>query len=299
MAKAKQKETVTTKQNSILENLKKFNIKSILIVAVILMAFVIGRLTQKVEDLTGVSATTNTTATTTGTGTAGTTTPTVSLDTIKGLWDKNIIKLGNANSKLLFVEVVDPSCPYCHAAGGYDPEVGQQMGTQFTYSANGGSYQPPASEMENLVKQGKASMAFVYYPGHGDGEVGMTALYCANEQSKFWQVNNLLMSNAGYNLMNNTKIKFNPTQTDITNGFRAYQPQDATTMANFLKSAVDTNFMTSCINSKKYVSQLTDDTNLATSLGVTGTPGFFVNSTLYPGAYSWTDMQSTVNSALK
>jgi protein-disulfide isomerase len=38
---------------------------------------------------------------------------------------------------------------------------------------------------------------------------------------------------------------------------------------------------------------------LGQSLGVSGTPGFFVNDTNFAGAYSFTDMESIVTSALK
>lgn len=256
----------------------------VLVVLSIGLAFMVGVLWQKVSNLEkgGVtSGTSGTTNTTTAQQPAATT---VSLSTIKGLFGQNLIKFGDANKKLLFVEVVDPSCPYCHAAGGYDPELGQQMGAQFTYASKGGSYDPPALEMEKLVQSGQASMAFIFFPGHGNGEMGMKALYCAFDQGKFWQANALLMSNAGYNLMNNT-VKNDKTQSGA--------------VADFLKSAVDATALKSCLDSGKYDARLTSEQALATSLGVQGTPGFFINATAYPGAYNWTDMKSTVDSAIK
>lgn len=254
----------------------------ILVVLSIGLAFIVGVLWQKVSSLEkgGSVAGTTTTATTPQQPAA----PTADINTVKGLFDKNLIKFGDASRKVLFVEVVDPSCPFCHAAGGYDPEVGTQMGAQFTYASKGGAYQPPATEMENLVNSGQASMAFVYFPGHGNGEMGMKALYCAFDQGKFWQANALLMSNAGYNLMNNT-VKNDKTQSG--------------TVANFLKGVLDAGALKSCIDSGKYDARLTSEQSLASSLGVQGTPGFFVNATTYLGAYSWSDMKSTVDAALK
>jgi len=61
----------------------------------------------------------------------------------------------------------------------------------------------------------------------------------------------------------------------------------------------DTNKLKSCIDSGKYDSRLTSDTQLASSIGVSGTPGFFVNDTNFAGAYSFKDMESIATSALK
>lgn len=273
MAKAKQKE--------VFQVFKKLNIRGVMIVVLILMAFVIGRLTQRVEDLEkGVTVANTTTATASTTPAA-----TISLDTIKGLWDKDVVKFGDANKKVLFVEVGDPSCPYCHAATGENHTIYQALGgTSFQLIADGGTYDSPVLEMRKLIDNGTASFAYVYYPGHGNGEMGMKSLYCANEKGKFWQVHDLIMSDAGYNIMNNV-IKNDKTQSQA--------------MATFLKSAVDPAFLKSCLDSGKYDARLTADMGIASTLGVQGTPGFFVNSTAYAGAYSWTDMKPTVDAALK
>lgn len=244
------------------------------------LAFVVGLLWQKVAKLEkdGVTNSNTTTA-------AQPAQTNVSLDTIKSLFGKNLIKFGDANNKVLFVEVVDPSCPYCHAAGGYDPELALKMGSQFTYASKGGSYDPPALEMEKLVQAGKASMAFVYFPGHGNGEMGMKALYCAFDQGKFWEANSLIMSNAGYNLMNDT-VKNDKNQSGV--------------IADFLKGVLNPGDLKSCIDSGKYDARLTDEQNLASNtLNVSGTPGFFINATAFAGAYSWKDMKSAVDAALK
>lgn len=208
----------------------------------------------------------------------------VSLDTVKGVFEKNVVKFGDKDRKLLFIEIADPSCPYCHVANGNDPEIGTQMGSQFTYASKGGSYIPPVPEMRKLVDEGKASYAFVYFPGHGNGEMGTKALYCAQDQGKFWDAENLLYSYAGYNLMNNT------VQNDKTK---------SGALADFLKGVLDSKALKTCIDSGKYDQRLVDEQNLGGSLAVAGTPGFFVNDKRFDGAYSWKDMQSTVDSALK
>jgi protein-disulfide isomerase len=137
--------------------------------------------------------------------------------------------------------------------------------------------------MKKLVDQGKAAFALIYSPGHGNGEMGMKALYCGFELGKFWEVDSLIMSNAGYNLMNNT-IKNDKTQSGA--------------LANFLGSVVDSVKMKICLDSGRYDSNLSSEPSLASGIGVNGTPGFFVNATKFAGAYGFDAMQSAVNTAL-
>jgi protein-disulfide isomerase len=98
-----------------------------LVVIAIGLAFFSGTLWQKVKNLEKGSGAAGTT--TQGT-TTGTTQPTVTLDTIKGLFSKDVIKFGSASKKVLFVELADPSCPYCHVAGGYNPKLAASIDTQ-------------------------------------------------------------------------------------------------------------------------------------------------------------------------
>jgi protein-disulfide isomerase len=252
----------------------------ILVVLSIGLAFMVGVLWQKVSSLEkgGVIPTTPTT------GTQQQAKPTVSMDTIKGLFSKDLLKFGDGNRKVLFVEIADPSCPYCHAADGANHQIYKSLGATFQLKADGGSYVAPVTEMKKLVDAGQASYTYIFYPGHGNGEMGMKALYCAQEKGKFWEARELIMSDAGYTLMNTT-VQNDKTKSQV--------------VADFLKSAVDATSMKSCLDSGKYDSRLSSDSALATSLGVQGTPGFYVNATAFPGAYSYTSMEEAVKAALK
>lgn len=245
----------------------------ILILISVALAFMVGVLWQKVNALEKGGTTPTTTTNTAGAPVA----PTVTLDQIKGLFDKNVIKIGDANRKLLVVEVADPSCPWCHVAGGKDKELYSQMGVDASYVA-------PVPELKKLVDEGKASYIYIYYPGHGNGEMGMKAMYCANEKGKFWEAHDLIMSNEGYNLLNTT-VKNDKTQSGK--------------IADFLKGVVDTKEMKSCLDSGKYDSVLADDTKLGGELGVTGTPSFFLNTTNFPGAVPFDQMKSTIDAIFK
>ncbi len=204
-------------------------------------------------------------------------------DQVKDLFSQDLIKFGDANKKVLLVEVADPSCPYCHIAGGKNPELNKQAGAQFLLKADGGTYVAPVPEMKKLVDEGKAGYVYIYTPGHGSGEMGQKALYCAYEKGKFWQAHDLLYSAEGYTLMND-KVKNDKAQSGA--------------IADFLKSAVPAADMKACLDSGKYDARISSDTTLAQSLAVYGTPGFFVNTARFAGAYSYTDMESAVTAAL-
>lgn len=231
-----------------------------------------------------------------GPGTAGTgvkTTPTpspqvqqqvtVTLDAVKNAFNKSQIKFGDSNKKLVAIEVSDPSCPYCQIVAGQNPELNKQAGARFSLVSDGGTYIAPVPELKKLLDSGKAAFAWIYTPGHGNGEMGTKAFYCANEQGKFWEVQDLLMSAKGYDLMNNT-VKNDKTKSGE--------------MANFLSSVIDPAFMKSCLDSGKYDNRLNEDVAVAQSLGISGTPGFFLNATPFAGAYSYKDMESVVKTAL-
>ena len=212
---------------------------------------------------------------------------TLTLDTIRGIFDYDVVKYGDGSRPLLVVEVTDPSCPYCQVAGGHNPELAAQIDARFTYASEGGSYQPPVPEIRKLVEEGKASYAFVYFPGHANGEMAAKALYCAFEQGKFWEVHDLLYSMEGYYLINNT-VKNDSSQSGV--------------LADFLKSAVDAQALRQCLDSGKYDGRPASEAALAAASLLDpqqgGTPTFILNTTRFSGAYSWTDMQATARAAL-
>ncbi len=210
--------------------------------------------------------------------------PEVSIDQIRDAFNKSLVKFGSTDKKVLFVEVADPSCPYCHIAAGKNPTLNKQAGDRFTLVTDGGSYEAPVPEMKKLVDNGQAAFAWLYTPGHGNGEMGTKAMYCAFEKGKFWEVHDKLMTAEGYTFLNDT-VKNDKTK--------------AKEVAEFFKSVFNVADMQKCLDSGKYDNRLQEDISLATGLGVQGTPGFFVNATKFAGAYSYTEMQSAVDSALK
>ncbi len=249
----------------------------------VICAFLIGSLYTKVQYLEKGSKTTAGTTPQQPSGQAPTQS-TVSLDQVKDAFNKSAIKFGDLKRKVLFIEVADPSCPYCHVAVGLNPELNKQVGDRFTLVSDGGSYIAPVPEMKKLVDSGKAALAWIYTPGHGNGEMGTKAMYCAFEKGKFWEVHDLLMTSKGYDLLNNT-IKNDKAKSGE--------------LAGFFKSVFDSAQMKSCLDSGKYDERLAEDVKLASGIGITGTPGYYVNETNFAGAYSWKDMETAVNESLK
>jgi len=199
----------------------------------------------------------------------------VDMDRVNALFaDSSNLVFGNKDAKLKFVEFSDTSCPYCHIAAGKDPELNKQVGSQFVMAAEGGSYVPPVEEIHKLVDAGKAAYLWIYTPGHGNGEMGARALYCANEKGKFWQAHDLLYNDKGYEV-NNTTVKNDKSK--------------AGELAEFLAPAVDKNFMKSCLESGKYDGRITSDPAIAQGFGYGATPTFFINDKVVEGAASWTD----------
>lgn len=257
----------------------------VLTILFVLAAFFIGRLSAQVEYLKGGGSTAAAQPNAQPTQAAQPQQQVqVSLSQIQALEDKKNIFFGDKNRKLTFVEFSDPSCPYCHVASGNDGELNKQMGPQFTMVADGGTYLAPVTEMRKMVESGKANFIWLYANGHGNGEMGAKALYCANEKGKFWQAHDLIMSQKGYDLMNNS-VKNDKTKSGD--------------VADFLKGVVNYNDMKNCLDSGKYDSRLTQDMSLAQAMGFQGTPFFFINTSPIVGAESFKDMQTVVDAALK
>lgn len=251
-----------------------------LIVALIIVSFFAGYLFFKVKSLEQKK----TTVVPTPAQQVQQPSTTVSLDKVKALFKNGYLKFGDANKKLLFVEITDPSCPYCQIAAGKNPELSKQAGSRFQYVSDGGSYTPPVPEIKKLVDEGKASLVILFGAGHGNGRLGMQALYCAYEKNKFWELHDKLMNNAGYDLLNNK------VQNDKKN-----IPQ----LVDFLTGEIDSNFLTSCLENGKYEKTLTRDEEIDPTLGFQGTPHFLVNTNIVNGAQDYKAFESFIKEALK
>ncbi|MFO0704324.1 MAG: DsbA family protein [Patescibacteria group bacterium] len=202
---------------------------------------------------------------------------------VKALFTKGNVIMGDANkAKNLVVEFSDPSCPFCHVAAGIDQTIGESMdpqGKRFVWKENGGTYEAPVTALRKLAKEGKIAFVQLYANGHGAGEIAAQALYCANDEGKYWEAHDLLYSKEGYDVIN----------TEVQN-----DKSKAPRMAEFLAGVTDSKKMESCLTSGKYAKKIADDMKLAQDMGFSGTPMFVINGKKFPGAYSFADMASAI-----
>jgi protein-disulfide isomerase len=110
---------------------------------------------------------------------------------------------------------------------------------------------------QNYIKTGKAKMIFKDFTIIGsDSVVAAHAAHCADEQGKFWEYHDTLYKN----------------WTGENNGWASAENQ--------LKFAdglgLDTTAFSECMSSGKYQSKIQASSNDAKTLGLSGTPGFFV-----------------------
>lgn len=257
------------------------NVSYLLIILLMVASFTAGYLFLKLQSQNAT--------TTAGTGTTQQVEQqapptTVDIAKVKALFKDGFMRFGDANKKVLFVEVSDPSCPYCHVAGGKNPELAAEMSPQFKYESEGGTYQPPVEAIRKLVEEGKASYVQIYAPGHGNGELATQAMYCAHDKGNYWEVHDLLMSKAGYDLIND----------DVKN-----DKEKIPTLVEFLSTATDPTALQACLENGTHADKIARDTQLAQTIGYQGTPHFIINETIFGGAQNFTAMKDKVEKLLQ
>lgn len=109
----------------------------------------------------------------------------------------------------------------------------------------------------NYIDTNKANLYFVDFPWAGvDSIAAAEASYCAGDQGKYWQYHDYLYQNQGA----------------IQSGWASTSnlKADASTIG------LDTNQFNSCLDSGKYADRVSHNKAVGTSLGVQGTPAFFI-----------------------
>ena len=114
--------------------------------------------------------------------------------------------------------------------------------------------------LSNYVETGKVKIIFKDFTIIGpDSIIAANAAHCADEQGKFWEYHDILYNNwAGEN-----------------NGWASYDNQ--LSFAQDVGLNIDE--FSECVKNEKYAAIITDSTSDARSLGLTGTPAFFVIGT--------------------
>ena len=115
--------------------------------------------------------------------------------------------------------------------------------------------------IENITETYNVSLCFRNFPlpSHPNAFIAAEAAECANEQNKFWEYHDILFENQ--NALDNQNLKQYAQQLNL-----------------------NTSQFNSCLDTEKYRLQIENDIQDGQSLGIRGTPTFFVNGKQVLGA---------------
>jgi protein-disulfide isomerase len=133
-----------------------------------------------------------------------------------------------------------------------------------------------AETMDPIMKdfEGKVKLVYRSYPILGQASVlAALASGCASDQGKFWEFHDLLFADQ----QNLTKEAFVKYAGDL---------------------ALDVETFTKCYDEQQHMSDIQSNYAYAQSLGVTGTPAFFINGTYVSGAQPYTVFADVINKEL-
>ncbi|MFZ0889034.1 MAG: thioredoxin domain-containing protein [Candidatus Binataceae bacterium] len=170
--------------------------------------------------------------------------------------------------------------PRFHVAVGDNPAIGPKDApvavAEFT------DFQCPyCKRAEPTVKQirdkygDKVRIVHVDFPlgMHNNAMNAAEAARCAEEQNKFWQYHDALFTDQG---------KLAPSDLKAT----------------AVKLGLDATKFNACFDSSKYAKKIAEDQALGKSLGVDGTPAFFVNGRMLTGAQPLQAFQEVIDEEL-
>jgi protein-disulfide isomerase len=177
--------------------------------------------------------------------------------------------LGPADAKVTVVEFSDFECPYCAAA----MDLHEGLISQF--KARDPSWEAAVPKLKELALQGKIKFVYRDFPLsiHRNAQKAAEAAECAKEQGKFWEMHDSLFEISGS--LSVTAMK--QIAKDI--GLNSAEFDD-------------------CLDSGAMVPEVQKDLADGTSLGVSGTPAFFVNGTLVSGAQPFSAFEQVINAEL-
>lgn len=180
-------------------------------------------------------------------------------DVLKKLTAGTFPAKGNKDAKVTIVEFADFRCPFCEKFfSDTEPQI-----------------------LKDYVDTGKAKFIFRNYAFLGPASVvAANAAECANEQGKFWDMYDYLYKNQ-------------PSESDIS----------MYTVANLTSGAataigLNTDQFSSCLSSNKYDKNQAADLAEGQSIGVSGTPTFYINGTQLVGAQPYASIKAVIDQEL-
>jgi len=148
---------------------------------------------------------------------------------------------GNQDAPITIIEFSDFQCPYC---------------ARF-------QIQTLPLILEQYVDTGKVKFVFRDFPiqnSHPNAMPAAVASECAHEQDKYWQYHDALFENQGV-----------WNKVELTSAITIFK--EFATKLDLNQDQFD-----SCLDSGKYIEEISSDLKDGKSYGVTGTPGFFIGN---------------------
>ncbi len=166
--------------------------------------------------------------------------------------------MGNTNAKVTVIEFADLRCPFCKQ---FHDNVFPQL-------------------KKDYIDTGKIQFYFRQFPFLGPASnVAADAAECAQDQGKFWQFEDYMYTNQ-------------PDESDTTLYTAANLAQVAGNMG------MDSNAFANCVTNKTDDARTQQDYTQGQAAGVSGTPTFYINGVQLVGAQPYTAFQSAINAAL-
>ncbi len=170
--------------------------------------------------------------------------------------------LGAKDAKVTIIYFSDPQCPFSER---FENNTYPQI-----YDA--------------YIKANKIKFAYRHYPLtsiHPNSQKASEAGECANEQNKFWEYQKILFEN---------QSTWSPqSSVDAVNSFTDYADE----------LNLNTDQFRSCLNTNKYEENVQKDITGGNQAGVDGTPTFFINGQRLVGAQPFDRISALIEQELK
>ncbi len=248
---------------------KDTKINTYLVTTLVIFAFFLGMLTNKVLSLekalkttttnnTAPSGQTNNVLGNTDNAPQALTQPPPKVDVAIG----HLPTLGAKDAKVTVIDFSDPQCPFCER---FENNTYPQL-------------------FDTYIKTNKIKFAYRHYPLnsiHPNAQKASEALECANEQNKFWEYQKLIFKNQS--------TWSSQPLTDAINSFTGYAGE----------LNLNTDQFRSCLDTNKYEENVQKDITEGNLVGVDGTPTFFINGQRLVGAQPFAQIQQLIEQELK
>ncbi len=241
---------------------KQGNLNVYLVFVLVIFAFLLGMLTNKVLYLENELKAGSNANTATGANAQDALPTTPPPPQVVKVDNGKLPTLGSNDAKVTIVEFSDFQCPFCKR---YIDETHEQI-------------------KEKYIDTGKVKIAYRHYPLtsiHPNAQKAAEASECANEQGKFWEYHDKLFAE---------QDTWSPlTTTDVVNSFVDYAGQ----------VGLNTDQFRTCVDSDKYQKAVETDLEAGNKVQVDGTPAFFVNGYRLVGAQPFSEFERVIEDELK